>query len=857
MNASLIPRLVLRHIRRRALQSALFVLGVALGVAVVVAIDLANYSAKRAFALSAETVTGRATHQIIGGPTGLPTEFYTRLRLDLLLRDAAPVVEGYAQALELGRRSMRILGIDPLADAPFRSYLSDVQVEGGAEETASAINAFIVTPGSMLISAATAARYGVEIGDTITLLPPGRQVEARVIGLLQTADDAGAEALNNLIVMDIATAQEIVGIPGQISRIDLSLPEGYDLALIEGRLPAGAAITTPRAQSSALGQMTSAFEFNLQALSLLALVVGMFLIYNTVSFSVVQRRGELGIMRSLGAIDLQVLWLVLGEALFLGFIGTVCGLALGILFGRGAVGLVAQTISDLYFAVDVQRVSVDPLTLLKGAGIGIGASLIAALIPSFEATRTPPAGSLRRSLLEEQARRLLLPLTLLAAGLVGVGALLIAAPSTSLIISFVALFCVVVGGALLTPAGLILGTRLFTPLIGGLFGVVGRMATRAVARSLSRTSVAVAALTVAVSVIVGVSVMIDSFRGTVGNWLETTLGADIYISPPQVTAARPEANVDPALAVLVSRVEGIDRLVTGRNVRVVAPDYPDLPPVNLNVATGEVVSTERQFVWLAAPRETYMEILNQGQIMVSEPFAFRRGITPEANTLTLLTDHGAETFTVAGVYYDYATDQGSVFMADSVYRRHFDDSYITTMAVFLKADADPAAVIDAIREALGGTQLIVQSNQTLRANVFNVFERTFAITAALRLLAVTVAFIGILSALLSLQLEQTRQYGIMRAIGLTRDQLWRFTLIQTGVMGTVAGLLALPIGAALAAILVYVINVRSFGWTMHLTLMPDEFLMAFLVAIGAALLAGIYPARQIARLIPARALRGE
>jgi putative ABC transport system permease protein len=196
-------------------------------------------------------------------------------------------------------------------------------------------------------------------------------------------------------------------------------------------------------------------------------------------------------------------------------------------------------------------------------------------------------------------------------------------------------------------------------------------------------------------------------------------------------------------------------------------------------------------------------------------------------------------------------------MADSVYRRYFDDPYITSIALFLQPDVDPDAVLDQARTALAGTELNVQSNRALRTGVFDVFERTFAITAALRLLAVVVAFIGILSALMSLQLEQTRQYGVMRAVGLTRRQLWNYTLIQTGLMGVTAGIVALPIGLALAIILIYVINVRSFGWTMRLTLTPDEFILAFAVAVIAALAAGIYPARRLSQLVTARALRNE
>lgn len=850
-------RLAGRYVQRRLLQTVLFVIGVALGVAVVIAIDLANTSSSRAFALSTESVTGRATHQIIGGPSGLPTDLYTRLRVDLGLQAVAPVIEDYIRALDFGDMPLHLLGVDPFSEPPFRSYLTNVSVQGEESDAFEALNAFIAQPNTALISQRTADRYGIAPGDTITLQPPGGRVEVEIVGTLQTADEGSAQALDNLILTDIATAQELVGTPDTISRIDLILPPGYDLTKIEALLPPGAALTTPSQQNAALGQMTAAFELNLQALSLLALLVGVFLIYNTVSFSVVQRRATLGILRSLGATQRQIFTLILGEALALGLVGTLLGLGLGMIAGRATVNLVAQTISDLYFSVSVQRVTVDPITLVKGAGIGMLASLFAALVPSLEATRTPPAGSLRRSSLEAGALRLLKPVTVGAVLLNVAGVVLLAIPLNSLILSFIALFCVVVGGALLAPVVIIAAMRLLTPVTHALFGALGRMAPRAISRSLSRTAVAVAALTVAVSVIVGVSVMIDSFRGTVGDWLDTTLGADIYISPPELAGTRPSSDVDPVVVPLVAAVDGVDHVVTGRNVSVIAPDYPDLPPVSLNVANGEIVSRPRRFVWNTAGAD-YLPVLETGAIMVSEPFAFRRGITQEHNALTLLTDRGAQTFTVVGVYYDYTSDQGSVFMTANVYQQYFDDPFISTMAVFLKPDADSVQVLDAIRaQALTGTELLARSNAALRASVFDVFDRTFAITAALRLLAVVVAFIGILSALMSLQLEQTRQYGVLRAVGMTSRQLWNYTLIQTGLMGITAGVLALPIGLALALILIYVINVRSFGWTMELTLLPVELVLAFGVAVIAALVAGVYPAGRLARLTTARALRNE
>ena len=851
-----ILRLARRYIARRFLQSLLFVIGVALGVAMMIAIDLANNSASRAFTLSTESVTGRATHQITGGPTGLPTTVYTQLRLDLGVQAAAPVVTAFVRGADLGDQPLRLLGVEPFAEPPFRNYLSDIRVAGDDQNAFEALNTFMAEPNTALMSATLAQRFGIQTGATISLRPGEARVAVRVVGLLQPADRVSEQALDDLLLTDIATAQEIIGRPGYITRIDLILPPTYDTSQITAVLPPGVTLTSTQTATSTLAQMTAAFELNLQALSLLALTVGVFLIYNTVTFSVVQRRPLIGTLRALGATRRQIFLLILGEAFLLGLVGTIFGLGLGIIFGRGAVGLVSQTISDLYFTVNVQGVAVAPLTLLKGAVIGLLASVGAALLPAIDATRTPPVGTLRRSDVEQQTLRLLPMITVGAFALHGVGYLLLQIPTQNIIIAFISLFSFVLGGALFTPVILLLFMRLATPLTDRLFGVLGRMAPRAVIRSLSRTSIAVAALTVAVSVIVGVSVMIGSFRHTVATWLDTTLGADIYISPPLIIATRSTVDVDATILDDLAQLAGVERIEAGRSVEVVAPDYPDFPPVLLNAGTGDVTADPRSFAWLNVP--DYWAALLAGDVVVSEPFAFRRDITPENNQLTLLTDQGEQTFTVAGVFYDYSTDQGSVFMADSVYRDYYDDPYISSIALFLDDQTTLEDTIHTLQTAtLVGTDLHAQGNRDLRAGVFAVFERAFAITGALQLLATVVAFIGILSALMALQLEHTREYGVLRATGMTPRQLWNFTLIQTGLMGTTAGLLALPIGLVLAVVLVYVINVRSFGWTMALVLQPSTFAQAFAVAVIAALAAGVYPAWRLMQLVTAQALRSE
>lgn len=852
----IILKLGLRYISRRLFQSILFIIGVALGVAVVIAIDLANGSATRAFGLSTKTVTGNASHQIVASSGNLPSSLYTKIRVDLGIRLSAPVISELVRAVDVPQ-PLQLLGIDPFAEPPFRNYLSTIEVIGENDiSPVEALNRFIAEPNTVLISQSLADEIGKQPGDMLRLGINANFVDVRIIGLLRPNDRLSQQALDNLLLTDIATAQEITGQPEEISRIDLILNDDTDFAAIHAILPPNAELVSTQDKGNVLSQMTEAFQINLEALSLLAVVVGVFLIYNTVTFSVVQRRPVIGILRSLGSSKRQIFAFIVGEALVLGVIGTVLGLGLGIIFGRFTVKIISQTINDLYFAVNVNTVAVSPFSLLKGVLLGIFVSTGSAIVPSIDATRTAPTGSMKRSSLEEKTIELIPYITVAAILCFVAGYALLRIPTTSLVVSFTALFFVIFGGALLTPFVLLVSMRLVTPITSSLFGIMGRMAPRAIVRSLSRTSVAVAALTIAVSVIIGVSVMIGSFRNTVANWLENTLVADIYISPPLFSSNEASAGIDPSLRDKVAKVDGIERVSTSWRTQVVAPDYPDMPSVNLAVVDFDLAGNARKFVWLDTDNPS--EALANGGIMVSEPFAFRRGITEDNKTLTLITPKGEVSFKIFGVFYDYSTDQGVVMMQRNTYEQYWNEQNITAIAAFVAPDADLNAVIETLeKKVLANYDLEIQSNRDLRNNVFEVFDRTFTITVALRLLATLVAFIGILSALMSLQLEHTREYGVMRANGMTPNQLRGFTFIQTGLMGIVAGSLAIPIGIVLAMVLVYVINVRSFGWTMQFQIIYSELGQAFLVAIVAALLGGLYPAYRLAKMNVSEAIRSE
>ena len=842
-----------RRARRRPLQYVLFVLGVALGVAMMVSIDLANESASRAFQLSTNAVAGKTTHRIVGGPAGVDEEVYRRLRVELGYRPAAPVVEGYVQSDVLGGQPLRLVGVDPFAEPPFRDYLSNQTEESGLE----GLIPFLSRPNTVVISQQLAQAHAVELGDEVTVSAAGRPVTVQVVGLLQPADEASRRSLRDVVFSDVATAQELLDMAGRLSHIDLIAEDEVALTPVRQMLPAGVSLEPAQARSNAIQQMTAAFELNLTALSLLALVVGMFLIYNTVTFSVVQRRRLFGILRALGVTRGQLFRLIVGEAIALSFLGSLLGLALGVVLGRGMVGLVTQTINDFYFVVNVREVTVPPLTLLKGLLIGVAAAIAASLLPAYEAMRTSPQSTLRRSTLESRTRRLLPWLVLAWAALGGAGAFLLWLRDVSLLITFAGLFAVLIAFALLTAPLTVLLMRAVAPLTERLLGVLGRLAPRDIVRSLSRTSVAVAALMTAVSVIVGVSIMIGSFRQTVSTWLGQTLRADVYLAPPSLTANQPSGALPADVLQTAAAWPGVEEAVAARNVQVNAPQFER--PLELAAVDGDVSRGERAYAWVRGPRDTLWARLHAGEgVIISEPLLLRENLPLPPPDITLQTAQGLRDFPVLAVMYDYSSDQGTVLMDRELYVELFDDPALTSMGLFLAQGRDPDAVVAELQATFAGREdVMVQSNAGVRDNAMDIFDRTFAITAALQLLATVVAFIGVLSALMSLQLERARELGVLRATGMTVRQLWRLTLLETGLMGATAGLLAMPTGYVLAWILIYVINVRSFGWTLRMDLQPQHFLQAFAVALVAALLAGIYPASRLGKMVVAEAIRQE
>ena len=845
MVSRLLLRSGVRFYCRHPWQGLLTLTGILLGVAVVIAVDLANESASRALELSVESVAGRTTHYISGGPEGIAESVFIDLRTGLGLHRSAPVVSDY---VKVSGRSYTLLGVDPLSELA----LGRRNFAGGNGVDLSVV----LDPDTVLLAAGLAATLGLQQGDALLIDHRGRSVQARVGTVFGDGDDVLAEGL---ILADIAVVQELLERVGTLDRIDLVLREDQ-VPLVADSLPAGLTLLESAGRDQSLESLTDNFHLNLTAMSLLALLVGGLLIYNTMTFSVLQRRQLWGSCRALGVSGGEVLVLILVEALAFALAGTLLGLLLGIVLAQGLLELVLGTVDDLYFVLAVREFYLSPLSLSKGVGLGLGVTLLSALLPAMEAAKTPPASVLRRSHREGRTRSFL-PVALLVGTLMMiVGWWLTVLDSRSLAMGFVALVLLVLGFCLLVPGFIALLLRAILTLSDGRLGSMARMALRGIDASLSRTGLALAALGVAVAATVAMGIMVASFRTTLETWLVQSLSGDIYISLPGHTSERPGEGLSPLWVHSLAQRPGIAALEQHRLVlvntplglvQVLAVDGIENRPGTLAAAS------ERLPLKSSVPAAA--ELLRSGQgVLVSEPLAYQQGIEPGAE-LTFATGQGPATLPVLGVFRDFRSPRGVIAMDRSLYRQLWNDDGVSGLALYGDGTLSQAALLDDVRRmaTLQTRDLQIYSSADIRQRSMAMFERTFLVTDVLRLLTVLVAFIGILGALMLVQLERLRELAVLRATGMTGHQVMTLVLMQTAIMGLLAGVLALPLGVLMADVLIHVVNLRAFGWTLTSSIPWPVLFEALILSLTAALLAGCYPAWRASQVAPARLLREE
>lgn len=820
MRRRLLGRASLRFYRRHPWQLALAVAGIALGVAVFLGIELANDSARRAFEASSTAASEQTTHRLLPVAGRLPEARYFEIKADQRWIASTPVVEASVTLALAGGQRIEIMleGLD-LIEEPFVRGLSGLRT-GNTD-----LLRLLTEPSTVVLPDAIATTHAIEPGDSVEVLVGDSAHQAVVVG----TSEFGADGEPRLLA-DIATAQELIGSPGFLTRIDLRLDEtGADA--LAASLDPRTVLVPAGAEDQILSELTRAFNTNLTALGLLALVVGMFLIYSTISFTIIQRWRSVAVLRAIGLSRGELMGKLLGEALAIGIAGTLLGLWLGRELSAGLLELVLRTLDDLYFRRALAASEPSSLIYVVSALLGVGATVFSALVPTVAATRRDIT-SASRSRLERNAHRLAhrFALAALPTFLLAIAILVIA--DRGLWQAFFAIFLVIVAGAMLVPLGTHGLMRCLEAPAARIAGIAGRMAVRGVTDSLSRTGVATAALAIAVATVMSVGLMIASFRASLVDWIDTTITADLYMDVDSAL----DQEIEPSLNAIeaLPDVAGISRMRVARtlaprgafNIRAQAPG-----PEGYGVDLTDPVNVSA---------ETLLD--DAESVLVSEPLAYRLSLVPGA-ALELPTATGIEAFRVAGIYRDYNTAGSDLVISLDEYRRWFDDPGLSTIGIHLMADADADVATAAIRELFGpDREPRIRSTGFIREIALVVFDRTFQVTEVLRLLAGIVAFLGILSALMALGLEREREFAVLRSLGMSVRQLFAQNLAQTGLLGLTAGLAAAPLGIALAWLLVHVINRRSFGWSMDFIVAPDALLTGVVMAIAAALLAGIYPA---------------
>ncbi len=835
---SLLLRSGLRHLARHRLQCALAISGIALGVAIVVGIQAVQQSARDAFERSLDTLFGQSSHFVSAGSDLLDEDLLATVRRIAPHWRPAPVVNGRVRLADdsAGAR-LPLMGMDPL-NPPART-------PGAATFDVSRL---MLEPGAAAVGRTTAARLGLAPGMTLAL-------ERGALHVIAVLDDAGAGAvLRDMLIVDIATAQEILGLAGRLSRIELDQGDRGDaarvLAALADALPAAVTVSESARNRHGARELTRAFYTNLDALSLLALLVGAFMIYNTLFFLVMQRERLFARLRAIGVPRAAIGWQVAVEAAVLGLAGGALGNLLGFALAAALMEPMSLTLSDHYFDGTLQRAGFSPTLCAAGFALALVTALASALVPALHAASSAPAALERGAARALDANRLLRGCALLGAAFGVLGAALLLFSSRSLYAGFGALGAFLLAATLMVPRVVQILLNLLDRRAAARLPLAERLAVRGASRALGRIGMAIAALMAATATSIGIGLMVDSFRGAVGDWLDQLLRADFYLSqdlddglPPVLDpalmaslAARPE------IAAL-SKVRRIAVRMDGRAVRVTAYD---LPPA---ARTG--------FRFVAGTAEQVWAHWDEDTVIVSEPFAWHHRVAP-GDVLELPTPSGARRMEVRGIYTDYGSEHGVIALSWTSYARAWHDQRAHGIGIY----SAPGAAADAVSRILQdvaarhGT-LEVWPNAAIRRESLAVFDRTFAITDVLTLFAALIAALGVFNALLALNLERTREYAVMRATGCGRALIRRVLHGQTAIVALVAIACAVPLGAAIAVLLIEVINVRSFGWSMPFTPSAASVVQPCLLALGAALLATVYPAERAVRCEPATALRNE
>ena len=835
-------RLIVRPVFREPVRTSLTVLAIALGVAVVLAIDLAGTAAAGSFRSSMETLTGKNDLEIVAAG-GVPESVVGSLdALPYPLRITSRI-EDYAIVAET-KQTLPLIGLDLVAEASEGRASSGFTAADDAWKYLSAMD-----------SAWVGESLGRKSGETIALLINDQVVTYTVRGVFPEA-----KGNTSAIVMDISAAQYALKRFGRVDRILIRVPQspnrGEWRQRLEQVLPPGVQLRAAGAGTNENRRMLAAFRWNLRLLSYIALIVGAFLIYNTISVSVVRRRAEIGIVRALGASRAFVLVAFVGEAACFGLLGAVIGMPLGLLMAGGAVQLMGATVEALYVSSRPGVIALTPVSVFLAVLIGVGVALASAYSPAREASLVPPLEAMAQGRREyathvHKTRDVWIAV---AAGFAAAAASRAPAIGEKPLFGYFAALLLMCASAFAMPALVDAIAGAASRLLKRVLGVEAVLASLSLSSSLRRTSVLVGALSTAIAMMTAVGIMVGSFRETVLRWMGDQLPADLYMRP----AGNPAADRHPTISVeLTEKIARLPGVAAVDRLREYEMSYEGmtagLGSIDLNVLreyhNADFLSGQRTSEVLAQLRDS-------NTVLVSEPFANKHHLRA-GDAITLSLGESRHAFRVVDVYYDYSSERGSILMDRNVMLRYLPDPAASNLAIYVAPNARMEDVRAEIERAAAGHRVLMFTNRDLRGEALRIFDRTFAITYALEAIAVLIAVMGVAGALLALVIDRRRELGLLRFLGAASGQIRKLIVIEAGLIGLLANFAGVALGFALSLILIYVINKQSFGWTIRFHWPVVVLLGALTMVYAATVLAGLYPARVAVRLNPVEVVHEE
>jgi len=800
---------LLSHWRRHPMQLATLLIGLVSATALWSGVQALNQQARSSYDRAVAAFGGARTAVLVGrnGAT-----FSQQLFVDLRRAGwpVSPVLEGRVQ---IGGRSLRLLGIEPVT---LPSEVGNAPAIGRA-----GLQSFVTPPGEMLVSPETLSSLGIPEGTSPqasggTSLPPLR-VQAQLVP--------------DVLVVDIGIAQRLLKMPDQVSRLVIGKASG-ERAPLESVTGGKLRLVAPDAESD-LERLTDSFHLNLTAFGLLSFFVGLFIVNSAIGLAFEQRLPMLRTLRACGVSARRLNTVLLIELVSLALVAGVAGLVCGYLIAAALLPDVAASLRGLYGAQIPGQLTLKPEWWVAGLTISVLGALAAAAASLLKAIRLPVlAAAQPQAWQQAQHRWLMIQSTVALAVFAAAGGLLWY--GDSLLSGFAVL------------AGLLLGAALGLPAVLELVLALGqRRAHHALAiwfwadsrQQLSGLSLALMALLLALAVNVGVGTMVETFSRTFISWLDGRLAADVYIN------AADDGQAMAIKAWLHERPEVEAILPGGR-----ADTQIDGAPVEI-LGLADHATYRDRWPLLQSAERAWIRLRAGDTGFISEQLA-RRMKLGIGDTVEVPAPGGNWTLEVVGVYADYGNPKGQIAVNFAALTRHFLGIPLTRMGLRVAPSAVPA-LINALQEkfALDGRNLVDQA--TLKAESTRIFNRTFAVTAALNAFTLGVVGVALLTSLLTLSNSRLPQLAPLWAIGITRRRLAAIELLKTLSVALITTLLALPLGLLVAWCLIAVVNVKAFGWRLPFHVFPLQLFELLGVAMAAALVAALLPVLRLARMQPA------